>query len=375
MERIANRVSCIIPVYNCSAYLKEALESVLTQSYSDIEVIVIDDGSSDRSFEIASSYPDRRVRTIQQANGGPSSARNTGFRHSTGEFIWYLDADDVLVNGSVERLVVELKESVESAFAVGAWRNIDEEGRVISEVNHFRATASLDETYTSMLLRTPFPPSAALFRASVVAASGGWDETLWCAEDRDFYLRVLEANFKFKSTDSDVFRYRIHESNATFNTERIQTHANRFLKKWFGPHGRANENFRSLAPLAKAIVDLYIARQCMITNQSNQVMQFTESAAEALLLAQTDAREATLLLWETTTNPHQKLVRVSLWTQRPDVVSEYCQRQAKVALRAGKPRKALMWLSERILCRARAFLMSFGKPPAVAMANKKVGQP
>lgn len=355
MYRVQGRVSFIIPAYNAAAYLEEALQSVLTQDYSDIEVIVVDDGSSDRSFAIASNYPDKRVRAFQQANGGPSAARNTGFRHSTGEFIWYLDADDVLVEGSVEKLVAELKRLTECAFAVGAWRNIDGAGKVISEVNHFKATASFDETYASMLLRTPFPPSAALFRASAVEASGGWDEDLWCAEDRDFYLRVLESNFGFKSTDIVVFRYRIHDSNATLNTERIEHHSKIFLEKWFGDQAMARKECLDLYPYAAAIAYCYIARQCDPISQQSRIKHFTLIAADWLSKATRNQRETDKLLWETVSNPMQVNLREVLWNLDALSVSHYCWTRARATLRAGEKLNALRWLFE-ILRRQPGFV-------------------
>jgi GT2 family glycosyltransferase len=375
IQRIAGRVSFIIPAYNAAAYLEETLQSVLSQNYPDIEVIVVDDGSNDRSYEIASNYPDSRVRAIQQRNGGPSAARNTGFRHSTGEFIWYLDADDLLVDGCVAPMVASLQLNPETGFVVGAWRTTDAKGADFSGAQHIPFDTTPAELYSQMLLRTVFPVGSAVFRALAVEASGGWDESLWCAEDRDFYLRVLDGHFKFKSTAMDVFRYRIHESNATFNTDRIQTHANRFLQKWFGPQGRAETHHRSLGSTAQAIVDLYIARQCMITNQPNKVNQFTESAAVALLHAQPGERETTQILWETTANPRQELIRTSLWKHQPEVVSQFCKAQAIIALRARKPWVALTWLFERVFHGLLYLLPSISKTRAGKMAANEAGQP
>ncbi len=347
-QRIADRVSFIIPAHNAASYLTETLRSVLSQDYPDIEIVVVDDGSADRTFEIASNYPDSRVRAIQQRNRGPSAARNTGFRHSTGEFIWYLDADDLLVEGCVAPMVAALRLDEESAFVVGAWHTTDAKGLTQSGSEHVPLDTTPEQFYSQMLLRTVFPVGSAVFRSSAVEVSGGWDENLWCAEDRDFYLRVLDRDLQFRSTTVDAFRYRIHESNATFNTDRIQAHANQFLQKWFGAEGLAKASHRSLRPTAQAIVDLYIARQCMITNQPNKVSQFTESAAIALLHAELDARETTQILWETAMNPHQRLVRSSLWKRQPRVVSVFCKSQARIALRARKPWVALTWLFEAV---------------------------
>ncbi len=86
-------VSVIIPAYNCSVYLPEAIESVLTQTYTDIEIIVVDDGSTDDTPEVVAPYLDR-IRYIRQSNKGLPAARNTGIRASGGEFVALLDGDD-----------------------------------------------------------------------------------------------------------------------------------------------------------------------------------------------------------------------------------------------------------------------------------------
>lgn len=375
IQRIAGRVSFIIPAYNAAAYLEDTLQSVLSQNYPEIEVMVVDDGSNDRSYEIASNYPDSRVRAIQQRNGGPSAARNTGFRHSTGEFIWYLDADDLLVEGCVTPLVTALQLDEGRAFVVGAWQTTDAKGLAHSGSQHVPLDTTTTQLYSQMLLRTVFPVGSAVFRSSAVEASGGWDESLWCAEDRDFYLRVLDSDFQFQSTAADAFRYRIHESNATFNTDRIQTHANQFLQKWFGPQGRAKAHHRSLGSTAQAIVDLYIARQCMTTNQPSKVSQFTESAAAALLHAQPGKKETTQILWETATNPHQKLIRTSLWKHQPEAVAKFCKAQAMLALRARKPWIATTWLLERVFNRPLHLLKSICRHWKDKMVTNQAGQP
>lgn len=102
------RISVIIPCWNQAEYLSEAIESVLAQTYKDIEVIVVDDGSPDNAAEVAQRYP---VKLIQQVNKGLAAARNTGIMNSTGEYILPLDSDDTLLPTCIERLVEKAKET------------------------------------------------------------------------------------------------------------------------------------------------------------------------------------------------------------------------------------------------------------------------
>lgn len=97
-------ISVIIPLYNKEPIIERTINSVLSQDYQDFEVIVVDDGSTDRSAEIVRNIKDHRIRLIEQENGGPSKARNTGVRHSKGEWIICLDADDELFPGSLKHL-------------------------------------------------------------------------------------------------------------------------------------------------------------------------------------------------------------------------------------------------------------------------------
>ncbi len=94
-------ISVVIPLYNKEAIIKKSLESVLTQDYDDIEVVVVNDGSTDKSVEIVKSILDPRITLIEQENGGPSKARNTGVKNAKGEWILFLDADDELLPGAL----------------------------------------------------------------------------------------------------------------------------------------------------------------------------------------------------------------------------------------------------------------------------------
>ena len=105
-------ISIIIPAYNAEVYLKECLESIKNQSYSNFEVLIVDDGSLDNTSKISKQYEkeDNRFKYLYQDNAGPSVARNTGIKQSKGEYIWFVDADDWIEKDSLQVFVAVLKE-------------------------------------------------------------------------------------------------------------------------------------------------------------------------------------------------------------------------------------------------------------------------
>lgn len=116
------KISVIIPVYNVEKYLPACLDSVIRQSYTSLELILVDDGSSDRSLEICRSYAERddRIRVIRRDNGGASAARNTGLDHASGEYVSFVDSDDILFPDALEKLYqMVLREK--TALAVGGF--------------------------------------------------------------------------------------------------------------------------------------------------------------------------------------------------------------------------------------------------------------
>jgi glycosyltransferase involved in cell wall biosynthesis len=112
-------ISVVIPVYNAEAYLAQALESAARQTYPRIEVLVIDDGSTDRSAEVARGHPDSRIRVARQPNEGPAAARNHGVRLARGDFLAFLDADDVWDPVKLELQLEALRVHPDAAMAFG----------------------------------------------------------------------------------------------------------------------------------------------------------------------------------------------------------------------------------------------------------------
>jgi glycosyltransferase involved in cell wall biosynthesis len=193
-------VSIVIPCYNYGRFLAEAIESALGQSHSPLEVIVVDDGSTDETAIVAASYG-AKVRYIAQSNGGAGCARNTGARAANGAFVVFLDADDVLSRTYVEKTLRALTDADQRV------------GYVYTQMRSFDRS---EETTTApqfdplALLRNNYIHVSALLRIAL-AREVGFDERLrqgW--EDWDFYLRLCERDVTGLLLDRPLLLYRRH---------------------------------------------------------------------------------------------------------------------------------------------------------------------
>ena len=200
-------VSVIIPCYNQSAYLAEAITSALDQSHPDKEVIVIDDGSTDDTAGVASRF---RVKYVRQSNAGLSAARNKGIAESSGQFLVFLDADDRLLPGGLAAGLDGFSEHPECAFVYGGFQHIAADGSFLRpqepppiEVDLYRAL--LQYNHIGM-------HGTVMYRRAVFDAVGGFDTSLRAAEDYDLYLRVARR-FPIHRHIHMVAEYRKYASN------------------------------------------------------------------------------------------------------------------------------------------------------------------
>lgn len=122
------KISCIVPVYNVEDYIEECLESLLNQKLKDIEIIIVNDGSTDSSMDKVKKFNDSRIKIINQSNQGLSAARNTGIRHSTGKYLLFMDSDDFIANDYCLEEMYELAEEYNSDILVGNAKCYYEDG-------------------------------------------------------------------------------------------------------------------------------------------------------------------------------------------------------------------------------------------------------
>ena len=200
-------ISCIIPVYNGAAYLSEALDSILAQTFPVAELILVDDGSTDATAVVAAGYS-HRVRYIRQDNKGPGSARNAGLAVATGEFISFLDADDTWLPEKLARQIAALEAKPKTGMCLTHVQNFWS-----PELAHERDRLG-DHPFTKPVIG--YVCQALLARRQVFEKVGGFDPTLRIGEDTDWFTRARGAEVgKIVLPDVLVHR-RIHGKNISF---------------------------------------------------------------------------------------------------------------------------------------------------------------
>lgn len=186
-------VSVIIPTYNMSQYVPLAIRSVLEQTYQDLEVIVIDDGSTDDTQEAIQEFSsDSRFRYESQENGGPAKARNKGIRLARGQWIAFNDADDVWYPQKLQKQVALFGSRPDLGVVVSDCDRIDERGKKIPAPKKYRYQGS--RLYEQLLLENFIPMCTTVVTRTCFEQLGGFDETLRRAEDYDFWLRLSVSN-------------------------------------------------------------------------------------------------------------------------------------------------------------------------------------
>jgi glycosyltransferase involved in cell wall biosynthesis len=223
------KVSVIIPTYNSARYLGDAVDSVLAQSFTDFEVLVIDDGSTDDTASLMCQYSSP-VRYIRQENGGVSRARNRGIDESSGRYVAFLDADDTWHRNKLERQLSALDQNCDyqacySAFTIG-----DNDLSPLETRRSKRCGSTIED----LLLRGNVvgTPSTVLCDRSLFKVTGGFDpETSQCA-DWDMWVR-LASQTNFLYLDESLVTYRQHDANMSRNAGLLERDSVRVLEKGF----------------------------------------------------------------------------------------------------------------------------------------------
>ena len=182
-------VTVLMAAYNVEHYISQAVESILSQTFSDFEFIIVDDGSEDSTPEILARYDDARIKVIRVANQGLTNSLNTGLQASRCKLIARMDADDVCSPNRLESQLAELRKNVDLAL-VGTWYNvIDEDGTFLSARD---APTDSSELHEILLHENPFCHGSVLFRRDAVAAVGGYRPEFKSSQDYDLWLRLRE---------------------------------------------------------------------------------------------------------------------------------------------------------------------------------------
>lgn len=220
-------ITIIIPTYNYACFISEAIDSVLSQTYTHWECYIVDDGSTDNTSDVVDQYTsiDTRIHFIRQENAGPAAARNNGIKHSNGEFIQFLDADDLIASDKIRQQLSFLESNPTVDIVYG-------------DMRYFRSEAPIDLLYSMFEPDMPWMPMASgvgreillpllsqnimvsnapLIRRSVIHDVGLFDETLEALEDWQYWLRCANLNkrFEFKDFPDGLALVRLHRSSTS----------------------------------------------------------------------------------------------------------------------------------------------------------------
>lgn len=214
------RLSVVMAVHNGERYLAEAIESVLQQSVSELELVVIDDGSTDGTSQLLDAFAseDRRVVVQRQENRGRTASLNRGIAIARAPLVARLDADDVCLAERFARQIAFLERHRAVALVGGAVRLIDDDGRVFEESRYPLTDAEIRRAFS---YTTPFVHSAVMFRRSAFDEAGGYRTCFAETEDLDLWLRIAERH-ELANLAEPVVGYRMHAEQATVRRLELQ---------------------------------------------------------------------------------------------------------------------------------------------------------
>ncbi len=208
------KISVVIPAYNAAKTIKETIQSVLNQTFTDLELIIINDGSQDATLEIVERIPDPRIRLFSYPNAGPTVSRNRGILHAVGDYISFIDADDLWTPDKLESQFNALQTNPQAAVAYSWTNSIDERGKLLRR--GFYVQLNGDVYKTLLVINFLENGSNPLIRRTALVEMGGFEESLTHGEDWDMWLR-LASSYDFVAVPSPQVLYRISPGSASFN--------------------------------------------------------------------------------------------------------------------------------------------------------------
>jgi len=207
-------VSVIVPVYNQGEYVAGAIESVLKQRYSPVELIVVNDGSTDDTAGKLQPYQ-RRARIIHQENLGAAAALNRGIRESRGSLVCWLSADDEFLPGKLEAQVAAFRADPGTAMVHTGYERVDGTGAHLETI--FEPVQAHPDPFVTVFWRNSLNGSTVMLRRDVFDAVGGFDETLRADVDADMWLKILRR-WQVGFVPGVFVRYRVHQNSLSANT-------------------------------------------------------------------------------------------------------------------------------------------------------------
>lgn len=282
MSSLTPMVSIIIPTYNSARFLSDAINSALAQTYQNIEVIVVDDGSTDDTPNIVAEYKGR-IAYVSQANGGTASARNAGIDASNGQYLVFLDADDRLLPHMVERLVGILETEREAEVGCGGWYVTDSE---FNRIGESRVDPPRGRLFEAMIRDGGYlVTGGTMLRRSIIEVAGAFDTSLPNFEDWEFWVRLAYYG-RFAFVSEPLMEYRQLPtsrsrafSNFSASTAAVSAKIYTFLRE----HGESPELGRLAKTNRRNLRRSLLAQNCFISHWSGSPVDALGYAWGAIL--------------------------------------------------------------------------------------------
>lgn len=245
-------VSAIIPSYNSAVYIKDAIESILSQTYKNIEILIVDDGSIDNTRDVVVSYEKLypgKVRYLSQKNQGPGIARNNGIANANGEYIAFLDADDMW---EVDKIKVQV-ESLESSETMHISHTdfvYMYKGGIIkpSEYSNKKKKNFSGDIFFSLFRENFIRTSTVMIKKDTFNQAGGFDPDLFMSEDYDLWLRITKGRSVVSYIDKPLLKVRLHESHMTGDAQRTYMWVNKVIEKSIASSSDMADKLKSHLP-------------------------------------------------------------------------------------------------------------------------------
>jgi hypothetical protein len=214
-------LSVLMPVYNAAPYIEKAVDSILSQDFRDFEFVIVNDGSTDDSLQILERYRglDRRIVLINRPNAGMVAALNHGASASRGQYIARMDADDVSTPGRLQSQIAYLTNAQDVVCLSGNFEYMDSKGRPLTVIRLPDNPREIERL--ALAGHPPLCHGCAMMRRDALMAIGGYDASLWPAEDVDLYLRLMEIG-RLANLQQVLLRVRLHGKSIGARTREIQ---------------------------------------------------------------------------------------------------------------------------------------------------------
>jgi glycosyltransferase involved in cell wall biosynthesis len=253
------KVSVIIPAYNAERTIRETINSVLEQTFFDFELIIINDGSTDNTLQLVNEVKDSRLRVYSYSNAGLSMARNRGITHAKGEYISFIDADDLWTSDKLEMQVQALEKSPTSGVAYSWTMCMDNSGKVF----YPGVIANFQGNVYSHLLISNFIASGSnvLIRAEAIKSVGEFDITLKSCEDWDYWLR-LAPKWNFVVVPKSQIIYRLSSGAMSSKVEVMEKYQILVLERAFkkAPPELQHLKNKGFSYIYQYLTQLYLTR-------------------------------------------------------------------------------------------------------------------